>query len=290
VNVTPDIEAEIDLREIVIRLWRHRLWILLSVVLFAVVFTAAALLITPVYRATAVLVPANTNQSGGGLSGALGQLGGLAALAGVDVNDSIQVEEALAVMNSREFTEAFIRDRNLLPMLFASEWDAEARAWKGAPEDHPTLARGFKYFDSRVRTVSRDRTTRLVTVSVEWRDPVLAADWVNDLVGRLNAEMRSRAIAATEASVGYLEKELATTSTIETKQAIARLMEAQINQKMLANVTQEYAFRIVDRALPPDPKDVVWPNKLLLVALGPIVGLIVGVAAVVVLGSLSRRS
>jgi uncharacterized protein involved in exopolysaccharide biosynthesis len=127
-------------------------------------------------------------------------------------------------------------------------------------------------------------------VSVEWRDPVLAADWVNDLVGRLNAEMRSRAIAATEASVGYLEKELATTSTIETKQAIARLMEAQINQKMLANVTQEYAFRIVDRALPPDPKDVVWPNKLLLVALGPIVGLIVGMVAVVVLGSLARRS
>ena len=89
--------------------------------------------------------------------------------------------------------------------------------------------------------------------------------------------MRDRAITSTKLSVGYLERELATTSTIETRQAINRLMEAQINQRMLANVTEEYAFRIIERALPPDPEDAVGPSKLVLIALGPSIGLIFGI-------------
>ena len=101
--------------------------------------------------------------------------------------------------------------------------------------------------------------------------------------------MRDRAIANTQLSVGYLEKELESTSTIETRQAINRLIEAQINQRMVASVTQEYAFRVVDRALPPDPDDSVGPSKLTLVALGPIIGFAFGVFAVLVVNVLMGR-
>ena len=94
---------------------------------------------------------------------------------------------------------------------------------------------------------------------------------------------------STNLSVGYLEKELEATSTIETRLAINRLMEAQINQRMLANVTQEYAFRVVDRALPPEPDDAVGPRKLVLLALGPSVGLIFGVFAVLVVNVLAAN-
>jgi LPS O-antigen subunit length determinant protein (WzzB/FepE family) len=66
-------------------------------------------------------------------------------------------------------------------------------------------------------------------------------------------------------------------------------MEAQINQRMLANVTQEYAFRTVDRAMPPDPDDVVRPNKVVLAALGPTAGFIFGVIAVLVFNMLTAR-
>ena len=34
-------------------------------------------------------------------------------------------EEAIAVLKSRYFTEAFIRDNNLLPELFPKLWDSE---------------------------------------------------------------------------------------------------------------------------------------------------------------------
>jgi LPS O-antigen subunit length determinant protein (WzzB/FepE family) len=56
---------------------------------------------------------------------------------------------------------------------------------------------------------------------------------------------------------------------------------------MLANVTEEYAFRVADRALPPDPRDIVRPDKRLLFALGPLLGLTFG-AFVALLGPRAR--
>jgi hypothetical protein len=220
----------------------------------------------------------------------LGQLGGLASLAGLNIGSSASnLEESLAVLRSREFTEAFIRDEGIITELFYKRWDEDAGLWLGSEEDQPTPAQAFKFFDRRVRTASRDLRTGLITVQIVWRDPVKAATWANELVGRLNAEMRSRAIARTNASLEYLEKELAATATVETRQAIARLIEAQVNQRMLASVTEEYAFHIVDRALPPDLRDEVGPRKALLMAFGLILGLFFGACAVLVAGARAPR-
>ena len=272
-------KEDIDLGAVAATLWSKRYWILASVVFFTIPFVAAAFLMTPVYRATTVLADARTeNSSSSGLSGALGQLGGLASLARINVNTINQVDEALAVMRSREFTERFIKEANMLPELFPNLWDATANKWRGPKE--PTLTQGYLRFVSICSTSFPNGKGGLITVSIEWTDRDAAARWVNAVVARLNAEMRERAIASTKSSQSFLETELAATSTVETRQAINRLMEVQINQRMLANVTQEYAFRTVDRALPPLRDDIVRPNKVVLVALGPTVGLIFGVFVV----------
>jgi uncharacterized protein involved in exopolysaccharide biosynthesis len=285
-----DYEVGIDLRRFVLGLWAGRWWIAVSVVLFTVAFAAAAFLMTPVYRASVVLVAASSERGGANmLSSALGQLGGLASLAGINVGSGTShMDEALAVLRSRDLTENFIRAENLMPELFAKRWDANARRWKGPPEKVPTLGEAFKYFDARVRSVTLDKRTGLATLQIQWRDPVKAAHWANALVDSLNAEMRARAISETKASVGYLEKELALTSEVETRQAISRLMEAQINQRMYANVTREYSLRVVDRALPADPRDISSPNKLLLLVLGPTMGFVFGAIAVIIAGALAR--
>lgn len=287
-----DDDDDIDLRVVAARLWSGRWWIFASLILFTAAFIAAAFLMTPIYRASMVMVDARSDSSHmASLSSALGQLGGLASLAGVNFGSGAsQTEESLAVLQSREFTEGFIRGQRLMPELFYKRWDPNTGGWRGSEETWPTLAQAFRFFDKQVRTVSQDRITGLITVDIEWRDPVKAARWANALIARLNAEMRSRAIESTNASVGYLEKELSATSTIEIRQAINRLMEAQINQRMLANVTQEYAFRVVDRAMPPDPEDVVRPKKLVLVSMGLLLGLMFGVLVVLVAHAFTAES
>jgi uncharacterized protein involved in exopolysaccharide biosynthesis len=271
--------TDVDLRTLLRLLWSRRWLILASTLLFTALLAAVAFLTRPVYRATTVLVPANVEGGAAGIGAMLGQFGGLASLAGVNLGGGANndTEVSLAVLRSREFTESFIRDRNLLPLLFEKEWDAQAKRWKGDEADWPTLAQGYKEFDREIRSVAYDRKTGLVTLQVDWRDPQVAADWANDLVARANAEMRRRAIADARAAVEYLEKELAATITVDTRSAISRLMESQIKQRMLANVTLEYAFRVIDRALAPDPKDMIRPKRLLLVAFGFVLGLLVGV-------------
>jgi uncharacterized protein involved in exopolysaccharide biosynthesis len=258
-----------------------RLWIIGTVLVFAAAALAAGFLMTPRYQATAVLVPASPEKGGGGLLGAIGQLGGLASIAGIGLGSGdAATQEAVAVLESRQFTESFITAYGLLPVLYADQWDPAARQFRGMQSDWPTLADGFRLFDTSVRTLSRNKETGLVTLGIEWTDPKLAAQWANEMVERLNAEMRRRAIERSVSSLVYLEKELGQTQTVETREAISRLVEAQINQRMLANVTVDYAFRFADRALPPDMDDPSWPPRVPLVILGLLLGLVISVGAI----------
>lgn len=276
-------EGTLDLRELFVEFWQQRWWIVLSVALFTGALTTVALVMTPIYRAETVLIPADPNSLAGSLGSSLGgQIGGLAALAGVSLgaNDAA-TQEALAVLDSREFIERFIRDLNLMPKLFADRWDEAAQRWRVPPEKQPTITTGYRYF-GRLLEVTQDKKTGLITLQLEWSDPQLAADWANELVRRLNTEMRARSIAKAEASVAYLEKELQSTTQVGTRDAINRLIEGQVRQRMLASVSEESAFRVVDRALPPEPGDPVRPRKVLLITGGPLLGFIFGLIAVLV--------
>ena len=288
-----DGESLPDLRAVLAKLWSRRLWVIAGAVVFTVFFGVLAFTMTPIYSSSTVLVPANNDRSGlqSALGSTLGQLSGLAALVGVGVNTgNAQTQEALAILRSREFTEGFIRDENLMSELFSTQWDAAENRWIGEEKDWPTLAQAYQYFNDSIRTVTLTPQTGLVTLAIEWTDPEKCALWANKLVERLNAEVRARAIANSNASIGFLERELETTGAVETRQAINRLMEVQINQRMLANVTREYAFRVADRAMPSDPNDEIRPNKPVLLLLGWLFGAMVGAVLALVLKPRRSRS
>ena len=56
--------------------------------------------------------------------------------------------------------------------------------------------------------------------------------------------------------VEYLNQELEKTNVAELRQAIYRLIEAQIKQKTLARLRDEYVFRVLDPAAPPDSDEI----------------------------------
>ena len=253
--------------------WRRRLLVTAISLLFGVAAGVLAHYATPIYRGKTVLAPADLEKKSGGsgLGSALGSVGGFAALAGLGLGgNDYATEEAIAVLKSQSLTEAFIQDENLLPELFPKSWDPVAKHWR-SEKKVPTLGAGFRAFDG-IRKVQKDNKTGLITVQIDWRNPVTAAKLTNDLVDRLNDEMRRRALVEADASMGYLQHEIPITIDVTTREAISRLMEEQIKQEMLAHVTKEYALKVVDRALPADLDSPVKPIKILYIAVGLFLG------------------
>lgn len=266
-------------------LWQRRKMIVIMALAGAVCLAALSLVMTPVYRSTAMLVPATLDRSilGGGLSSALGgSVGDLASLAGFNLPNDQEAEEALAVLESEQLTRKFISDNDLMPILFAKIWDPATRTWKVPPKKQPTLAKAFRAFE-RIRYISKNSKTGLITVQIDWRDRNLAAAWCNGLVNALNAEMRARATQSADASLQFLTKELASTSEVGTRDAVNHLIETQIKQRMLANVTSEYAMRFVDHGLVSDTDDPIRPKKVLMTAAGLLLGMLFGVSLAMLL-------
>ena len=185
---------DMDLREFFWRIAPYRWWLLASTLMFTAIFSAAAFIKTPVYRVATVLVPVGIERTGSSVSSALGQLGGLASLAGLNIGSSnSSTEEALAVLRSREFTQQFIAENDLLPKLYFRKWNAVSKTWRVSPSKVPTLARAATYFAKAIRSIEQDKKTGLVTLNIDWRDAAVAAEWSQLLISRLNHEMRQRA-------------------------------------------------------------------------------------------------
>lgn len=269
---------EISLKDIADALLARRWLIVLMTIGFAIGGAAVAFLLPEKYEASIVLSPVDDSAGGklGGAGSLLSQFGGLAALGGINVGGSGKKAEAIATLQSHGLTENFIRDNNLLPILYADKWDAERKAWKTQdPEEVPTVWKAEKKFAKKIRSIGEDKKTGLVTLTIEWTDAELAAQWAKDLVDRANRDLRAREIKQSQTNLAYLNDQLTKTSVVELQKAIYSLIEAEIKKVMIANGSDEFAFRVVDP--PRIAEERSSPKRGLIVAVGLFLGFMLGV-------------
>lgn len=256
-------------------------WLIVAVTA-AVVITATVLAftLTPVYRAEVLIAPADSGSgaSTGGISSLVSRLGSLSGFGGFSrLAQQDQMAQGLATLESPRFTRDFIEDNNLLPVLFAGKWDAERGEWNVEdPEDIPTLADGYVLFKEEIRNIE-EMDSGIYTLSIEWTDPELAAQWANELVSRLNERLRRRAIDEANQTIEYLNGEVEKTRVVELQQAIYAMIESQINVRTMANVRDEFSFKVISPAIPAEEDRFVFPNRPLFIAGGVILGPVLGV-------------
>lgn len=269
-------DDKISLRQIWRILWRGKGTVIAATTIFALGSIAYALLAKEIYRAEVLLAPA-TAQSTPMIGG---QLGGLAALAGLSVGEGNDVV-SLAVLQSREFARDFIEQLDLMPIFFEEEWDAEKDRWRvDDPTEAPDVRDGVKFFHEEIFEVSEERRTGLVTLAIEWTDPDVAAEWASILVHRLNDRLRERALQEAQTNVAYLQSEMAKATLVTLQESIGRLLEAELPKLMLAKGNEEFAFKIVDPAVP--PRERVRPKRALTAIIGTILGGLLGIFIVLV--------
>jgi LPS O-antigen subunit length determinant protein (WzzB/FepE family) len=281
-------DDEIDLRELFMVLWAGKIKIVAITAVFAVASVIYALSVPNQYKATALLAPAQS--SGGGLSGALGQLGGLASLAGVSIGggESSEAQIAQEIMKSWNFIEAFIADNDLAVELFAAEgwrkgsnelkinndvYDSQNKQWLLENESGvvgpPSSWNLFETFSERL-AVSEDKKSGLVSVSIEYYSPQIAKQWLDMYVSAVNAHMQQRQVDKVTNNINYLQAQIEKTSIAEMREVFYTIIEEQTKNKMVAEASPEYAFVAVSPSMVPEEKS--QPKRALICILGTLLG------------------
>jgi uncharacterized protein involved in exopolysaccharide biosynthesis len=248
--------------------WGSRYLISLSVLVCGLIALYLALTAIPIFRAEVVVT---TVRQGGlnassSLSNQLGGLAGIASLAGVNLETGNGAErEARALLQSRHMVEEFIKTNDLIGELLPH------------PKKPATLWRAVKEFREGVITIREEKRTGLTTIAMDWMDPGIAAEWANSFVALTNNRIRTRAIDDSSRNIAFLNKQIAQTNVVEVQRVMYNLIENETKTLMLANARVEYAFTIIDPAVPPELK--ISPKRTLIVAVGILVGLVFGLLA-----------
>lgn len=289
-------DDEIDLRELFGAIWAGKWFIIFITVICAASSIFYARSLPNIYKSEVTLITAGDN---GGLK-MPGQLGGLAALAGVDLagKGGDKTTLALEILKSREFLGRFIEENDLyVPIMAAKGWDRasdalivdekiyneETKVWvreaaepfKAKPSTLETIEQ-FKTLFS----INQDKITGIINLNVEYLSPILAKNWANKLIKNLNEEMRHRDLIEAEKSISYLNEQIKQTNLADMHTMLFSLIEEQMKTKMLANAREEYVLKTIDAAVVAELKS--GPKRALIVLMALMLGVVISTMLVIV--------
>ena len=269
----PSDEGEIDLIELIRTLLHAWKTIVGVTILFIGLAVSYVLQVPEIFKAKTLL--ASTQGEKIDASSALSQLGGFASMVGVKNTDPSKIERVLATLETRVFLEKFVEEKNLLPVIFEEFWDSASNSWTLPVDKKPFItADGVNPLRNAIEV---DKSS-LISLSVSWKDPEVAAQLANDLVKHLNKLLREQAIADSKKKVRYLEQELTKTTLQDMRAVLYRLLGSEKQKAMLANVKEDFALEVIDPAVTPKSRDK--PKRNLIVALGGVCGGFFGIFTV----------
>ena len=286
-------DDEVDLRELASAIWQGKWLIIFITAIFSVVSVFYALSVPDEYKSTVLLAPASSS-GGGGLSKLAGQYGGLASLAGINLGGGSggvdKVVIAMEVLKTWGFLESFIEQNSLQVPLFAvngwsrttnkliinpeiydeanSKWVREFDPAKGRKAE-PSSWELYQRLKDRI-SISQDKSSGLISMTIEYYSPELAKEWVGALVKAVNANLKTRDREEATKSIKYLQEKIQETHVSDMQAVFYQLIEEQTKTLMLAEVSDEYVFKVLSPARAAEKKSK--PKRALIAISGFLFG------------------
>ena len=292
-------DDEIDLRELFHVLWDKIFYIGAITSIFSLISIIYALMLPNIYQSQAVMMPMEANQ---GMSGMLGQYSGMASLAGISLpsESGSKAQEAIARIQSFEFfSNSFLPQIKLENLMAVKKWNrasntltydasafnSESGQWvrkvKPPTSTIPSSQEAYKKQYQEIMSVSEDKKTSFVTLSVEHESPVIAQRWVEIMMDQIDQVMRDQDRQTALQSIAYLNSLAPTVNYEEISKALASLQQEQMKRLMMVEANENYIFKVLDSPIVPEMK--VKPQRSLIVILGTMLGMMLSVLGVLVL-------
>jgi uncharacterized protein involved in exopolysaccharide biosynthesis len=297
-----DEEDEINLLDYW-RVIRKRQKIIIRVVIATVLATVViSLLMTNIYQAKAVITPITAKDSGGGgaISLLTQQFGGLP---GIVLPGGSSASEIVNLLKSNILREKVIERHQLLPVLFYKKWDTEKKDWKRGgwislnpltyvgklaraissgdqksgqkkDPDVPDSWDGLREFSDIVK-INQNIKENVITITVDYYDPDMAAKMVEYFLTTLTDHMSGEAKRVATINRQYLEEQLVKTADPLIKQKVYNLIAQQVETSMMAEVKENFAFKVIDPPKVPDKK--TKPKRVQMILISFFVAIFIGV-------------
>lgn len=285
----PNNEDEIDLRKLFDAMWDDKWIIVASATILSVIAVLISISLPNVYKSEALLSPV-VSEAGAGQ--AMSNIGGLASLAGINLQAQPvgNTTKALKKLRTLSFYEDNILPNIFLPDLMAlKSWDSknnkiiydknifnnETQTWSKIPSPQ----KSYKQF-KRVLAFTQDYDTGFVTISIRHESPYIAQEWTNLIVNELNNFFRTNDKREAQAAMDFLNTQMAQTSYTEIKQVIAQLLQNKMQQLTLIEANDFYVFSYLDP--PKVMEEKIEPNRKSISILGAVLGILLGILIVIV--------
>lgn len=253
-------DDEIDLVDLLKVLIKRKNLIIGLIFLGSIVTAGVSLIMTPIYSSKTVIAPVQQQPLGGTASM-------LAAQFGITTPPSGNVSEIVSLLKSNILREKVIKSLNLVQEFFKPEElknkTEDEKIWECLRYLEKTLKVNFKQKDNTIE------------VEMEYKDPVLATKILEKLLLELQDHMSREAKRVSEVNRKYLEEALSSTADPFIKSNIYNLIAQQIQQGMLAEAKENFAFKILDPPKVPDKK--IKPKRRLMVMVAFVTSAFVGV-------------
>ena len=212
--------------------WRvlKKRWKFILLLFSASVVSAAiiSLRMTPIFQAKATFMPVESSQ--GRFSTALGSLQSLPFVGGAmgGMLGKTATDKLVSILNSRTVSEQVIKSLNLIPILFKDVWDEKNKGWR--INKPPTLQGTVNLLQKSMVKITDDRKG-LISISVEYKDPKLAANIANEYLNAMQNFLNTSAISLAKRNRIFLEKQLDVTKK-DLKETEESLKDFQTSKKI----------------------------------------------------------
>jgi len=190
-------------------------WKLIAFIFFAstIAATITSLLLTEIYRAETTILPIQPGSSGQ-IASMVERLTDLPFVG--SILPSTPADKLVNVLESRTVQESIIRKLDLMNVLFDEKW--YHRIWKSS--EPPTIQDGVEKL-GEMTNVRKDSIGDLITISIDFHEPELAARIANQYPIELQGFLSSNALSLAKRARIFLGKRYQ-----EAKKQLARSEEA----------------------------------------------------------------
>ncbi len=260
-------EDEINLIDLLLVLVKHKHLIAIMVFIAGLGAVLISLSMTNIYRSEATITPREEEKGSSIALPSLGGIGGI--LAGqLGLGGGGSLEKLEVILRSRNLTLRIIKKYNLMPIIFADNWDKDKKKWN--TDEPPTLQDGLKSIKDLLK-IKVDVKQKNIKIGIENKDPKIARQIVEYYLKEASEVLREEVIRDATENMRFFKKQINKTNDALLKEKIYTLLAKEIEKETFAQAQKYYGFQIVDPPIVPDLDKKVKPKRRLICILSVLV-------------------